>query len=78
MRRFCRAVLILLGLALLAAAAARSWVVVDETQFVLVTEFGRPVAVYGAGGSGLHAKWPWQSAEAIDRRFEAYRAMLSI
>jgi regulator of protease activity HflC (stomatin/prohibitin superfamily) len=52
-------VLVLIGL---------SWVTVDETQYVLVTEFGRVVAAYGEGQSGLHGKWPWQSALAIDRR----------
>jgi membrane protease subunit HflC len=56
----------------LCTCAWLSLVVVDETQFVLVTDFGRPVAVYGddAGEAGLHAKWPWQSTVAIDRRLQ--------
>jgi modulator of FtsH protease HflC len=61
-------------LAALVGVAARSWVAVDETQFVVVTEFGRPVAVYGIapGEAGLHGKWPWQSATAIDRRVRVF------
>jgi membrane protease subunit HflC len=58
---------------LLALAAVTAWacaVIVDETQYVVVTSFGRPVALYGddPGESGLHLKWPWQSSHAIDRR----------
>jgi modulator of FtsH protease HflC len=57
-----------------AGLAALSWVAVDETEFVLVTEFGRPVAVYGdgPGEAGLHGKWPWQSAQTIDRRLRVF------
>lgn len=55
-------------LAIAIALIGLSWVAVDETQYVLVTEFGRVVATYGEGQSGLHGKWPWQSALAIDRR----------
>ncbi|MGI8988273.1 MAG: protease modulator HflC [Bryobacteraceae bacterium] len=41
-----------------------------ETQFVLVTEFGRPVRTITA--AGLHAKWPFQSAIYFDRRLRIY------
>ena len=60
--------------AIAAVLAARAWVVADETAFVLVTEFGRPVALYGdePGETGLHAKWPWQSARSIDRRLRVF------
>jgi membrane protease subunit HflC len=49
-------------------------VVVDETQFVVVTDFGRIVAIHGdrADEAGLHAKWPWQAALAIDRRLRVF------
>ncbi len=62
-------ILFFLGIFLL-VIGVRSWVVVDETQYVLVTDFGRIVAVYGddAGESGPHTKWPWQASVAIDRR----------
>jgi modulator of FtsH protease HflC len=51
-----------------------STVIVDETQYVLITEFGRVVAVYGdePGESGLHAKWPWQQAMTVDRRLHVF------
>jgi membrane protease subunit HflC len=61
------------ALAVLAVAAARSFVVVDETEAVLVTEFGRIVRVHdGSDGPGLHAKWPWQSSLAVDRRLRVF------
>jgi membrane protease subunit HflC len=53
--------------------AARSAVIVDETQYVLVTEFGRVAAVYGRDGeAGLHLRWPWQSSIEIDRRLHVF------
>src|SRR5947199_48671 len=72
MKRLLPTLLAAVVVFLLAGIGFRSLAVVDETQYVLITEFGRPVAVYGdeAGESGLHWKWPWQSAESIDRRVE--------
>ena len=72
MRSLRRTVLSVALLAFCVALAARSWVAVDETEDVLVTEFGRVVARYGAGEAGAHAKWPWQSALAIDRRLQVF------
>ena len=48
--------------------------VVDETEFAVVTSFGRIAAVYGDQPSeaGLHAKAPWQLAIKIDRRFRVF------
>ena len=64
----------LLVFAGLVAIAMRSAVIVDETEFVLVTEFGRPVVVYGvrADETGFHFKWPWQSIRTIDRRLRVF------
>jgi membrane protease subunit HflC len=69
-----RTLLIVLALAALVGLGYRSMVVVDETRFVLVTEFGRVVAVYGGapGETGLHLKWPWQSALEVDRRLQVF------
>src|SRR5947209_16829889 len=69
MPRPLRPAIILVSLSIVGVIALRSWVVVDETRYVVVTEFGRIVADYGdqPGESGLHAKWPWQSAIEIDR-----------
>jgi membrane protease subunit HflC len=72
MKRTARLVSIALALAALAGLGALSCVVVDETEYVLVTEFGRPVVLYGdaPGEAGLHVKWPWQAVVAIDRRLQ--------
>src|SRR5215471_4851146 len=46
---------------------------VDRTEFVYVTEFGRPVATYdGKEDAGLHLRWPWpiQSVQRLDRRLQ--------
>jgi len=43
---------------------------VKETEFVLITQFGRPL--YAVTGAGLHAKWPFQSATYFDRRLRIY------
>ena len=58
----------------LAAVARSSFVIVDETEFAVVTSFGRIVAVYGDEPSetGLHRKAPWQLALKIDRRLNVF------
>jgi len=43
---------------------------VRETEFVLVTQFGRPVRTITE--PGLNAKWPFQNATFFDRRLRAY------
>ncbi|MEX2300815.1 MAG: protease modulator HflC [Bryobacterales bacterium] len=43
---------------------------VRETEFVLVTQFGRPVRT--VTDAGLHAKWPFQWATYFDRRIRVY------
>jgi len=60
----------LLLVALVVVALARSVVFVDETQFVIITLFGRPVSTHR--DAGLHLKYPWQSATRIDRRLQIY------
>jgi membrane protease subunit HflC len=57
-----------------AVMALLSLVVVDETEFAVVTSFGRIAAVYGdqPSESGLHPKAPWQLAIKIDRRFRVF------
>lgn len=72
MWRSLRIVIPVMLVILLGVVAVRSVLVVDETEFVIVTDFGRPVAVLGddAGEAGLHAIWPWRSALRIDRRLQ--------
>jgi len=43
---------------------------VKETEFVLVTQFGRPVRT--VMDAGLHVKWPYQSTTYFDRRLRVY------
>lgn len=57
---------VLLGLLFL----YRTFYTVRETEFVLVTQFGRPV--YTVQDAGLHVKWPFQSATWFDRRLRVY------
>src|ERR1051326_7171714 len=48
----------------------RTFFPVKETEFVLVTQFGRPL--YAISGAGLHMKWAFQSATSFDRRLRIY------
>src|SRR6516162_1348843 len=48
----------------------RTFLTVQETEFVLVTQFGRPL--YKIGQAGLHFKWAFQSASYFDRRLRVY------
>jgi membrane protease subunit HflC len=43
---------------------------VRETEFALITEFGRPVRT--VSDAGLHVKWPFQSILRFDRRLRIY------
>ena len=43
---------------------------VRETEFVLVTQFGRPIRTVSE--AGLSAKWPFQTANYFDRRLRIY------
>lgn len=43
---------------------------VPETEFAIVTQFGRPVRTIA--GAGLHAKWPYQGIMRFDRRLRVY------
>jgi membrane protease subunit HflC len=72
MRRLRRLLIVLIPFVLLVVLAAWSVVIVDETEYVLVTEFGRPVVLYGDGQAGLHFKRPWQSSRSIDHRLRVF------
>src|ERR1700676_1073283 len=41
-----------------------------ETEFALITQFGRPVRT--VVNAGLHAKWPFQIILRFDRRLRVY------
>jgi modulator of FtsH protease HflC len=69
--RWLIAAVLVLGLLTVGLA---SLVVVDETEFAVVTSFGRVAAVYGDESSkaGLHVKAPWQLALKIDKRVKVF------
>jgi len=64
--KYSRPAAILLGLLLLWA----SLFTVRETEFALITQFGRPIRTVTA--AGLHVKWPFQNARYFDRRLRVY------
>jgi len=61
---------IAIGIAIAAAiaCAATSIVIVDETEHVIVTQFGRPTAVYSEAGLRWKAPAPFQRATRLDKR----------
>ena len=59
-----------LGGLLLALLLYASCFTVAETEYALVTEFGRPVRT--VSDAGLHMKWPHQWATYFDRRLRVY------
>ncbi len=74
MKHLLRWVIALLLFAVVASVTIASFVMVDETEFAVVTSFGRIEAVYGDQPSeaGLHPKAPWQVAIKIDRRIRVF------
>src|SRR5437660_8605267 len=72
MRRFLISVVFVL---LVLWLVSTSLFTVDRTEFVYVTQFGRPVVTLdGATEAGLHAKWPWpvQAVQRLDHRLQAF------
>lgn len=69
-----RAWLLCFAVGLMLAAVWSSLVIVDETEAVLITRFGRIVDVHGdaEGEAGLHFKWPWESRIVVDRRLRVF------
>lgn len=59
-----------LGVLVVVVALYSTFFTVAETEFALVTQFGRPVETVTE--AGLHVKWPYQSATYFDRRLRVY------
>lgn len=57
-----------IGIAAAIACAATSFVIVDETEHVIVTQFGRPTAVYSEAGLRWKAPAPFQRVTRLDKR----------
>src|SRR5690349_1088948 len=71
MRQKTRKVIFIAALALIAAVALwRTFFTVDETQYAIVTQFGRPVRTIRY--AGLQVKWPWQSLLNFEKRLLIY------
>ncbi|MBM4044140.1 MAG: protease modulator HflC [Planctomycetes bacterium] len=66
-----RRLVILAGLAVVLALLWSCMVPVDETEFVIVTQFGRPVGE-PLHDAGLHWKAPYQSTRRFDRRLRVF------
>jgi membrane protease subunit HflC len=58
------------GAAIVVILGYLSFFAVRETEFVLVTQFGRPVRTVTE--AGLNVKWPFQTALYFDRRLRIY------
>jgi membrane protease subunit HflC len=67
------AILTIIALALILIRS--TFFAVDETEFVLVTQFGRPVRLITQ--AGLHAKWLFQQRRSFDRRLQVYNPTAS-
>jgi membrane protease subunit HflC len=53
-----------------AAVLFRTVFFVDETEYVYLTQFGKPLRLYTQ--AGLEVKWPYQSLRRFDRRLQMY------
>src|SRR5690348_16593163 len=70
-----RKTLVLLTLILLLIIGRLCLFTVDRTEFVYVTQLGRPIATLDGANdeqAGLHVRWPWpiQTLTRIDRRLQ--------
>jgi modulator of FtsH protease HflC len=71
MRERTRKFLTIAALALVALTALyRTVFTIDETQFAVVTQFGKPVRTITS--AGLKLKWPWQSLLSFEKRLMVY------
>ena len=71
MQERTRRFLSITALALVALALFyRTGFTVDETQFAIVTQFGKPVRTITT--AGLKLKWPWQSLLSFEKRLMVY------
>src|SRR5262249_31202327 len=72
-----RTTLLVIGLIVLLVLVQQSVFTVDRTEFVYLTQFGRPVGTFDGALSddaGLHYKWPWpiQTATRLDHRLQHF------
>ncbi len=72
-----RTILLILAGLLLVILVRQAVFTVDRTEFVYLTQFGRPVATFDgarAEDAGLHFKWPWpiQTVQRLDHRLQHF------
>jgi membrane protease subunit HflC len=72
-----RIFLFILAVIVVMVVARQSVFTVDRTEYVYLTQFGRPVATFDgalASDAGLHFKWPWpvQSVLRLDHRLQNF------
>jgi len=68
-------VLILIAVIAFGLAVAASFCfTVDESEYVVVTQFGNPIKTLEQ--TGLHRKLPWQTVNRFDRRMQLYETPL--
>ncbi len=65
-----RAIVIVMLVLVALLAIYRTFFTVDETQYAIVTLFGRPVRTIAH--AGLQVKWPWQSLLTFEKRLLIY------
>jgi membrane protease subunit HflC len=67
-------ILLIIGVVVLLLVSSAG-ICVDRTEFVYVTEFGKPVQTWdGATDAGLHFKLPWpiQTVQRLDHRLQVF------
>jgi membrane protease subunit HflC len=72
-----RTILLILAGLLFVILVRQAVFTVDRTEFVYLTQFGRPVATFDgarAEDAGLHFKWPWpiQTVQRLDHRLQQF------
>src|SRR5919108_1953969 len=72
-----RVTLLIVGFIVILAVVQQSVFTVDRTEFVYLTQFGRPVATFDGAlpdDAGLHYKWPWpiQTVTRLDHRLQHF------
>jgi len=69
-----RIIIVLAIIALGLIVAASFFFTVDESEYVVLTQFGDPIRTLEQ--AGLHKKLPWQTVNRFDRRMQLYETAL--
>jgi len=69
-----RLMILLAFITLAALMGASFFFSVDESEYVVLTQFGNPIETIDQ--AGLHRKLPWQTVNRFDRRMQLYETPL--